>query len=167
MVRRDAGATRWPLTVAEVAKNQERRRKRLRHHVGSTVYGVGGAGIQPVVLMIAGVLGWHAPAWFAGQVMAQVDLATGHLRVMIVGLPLSLEYYRFLQKKYGVEARFFGCTASPFEQEYAEGYNAVSTPGINRRFGHDIFREALGAGMPRKTAASPARRSGDQHRSGR
>jgi hypothetical protein len=52
------------------------------------------------------------------------------------------KYIWLLHQRYGVDYQNVGgCTASPAQRDYVDAYDGVSGPAINRKFGHDIFKE--------------------------
>lgn len=78
------------------------------------------------------------------MLVAWWDHACGHYEVQVYGLPPPWdgEYSQLLQERYGVEVNpVAGCVVTPELVSYVEGYNAVSRPRIEARFGKDIFAE--------------------------
>jgi hypothetical protein len=75
---------------------------------------------------------------------AHIDLARGRCRQLGAGLhPFGMDMYaRILRQKYGVDYQSLGgCTVSNATIDYIDAYDSVSEPAINRKFGHDIFKE--------------------------
>ncbi len=87
---------------------------------------------------------WPIPA-MRGRLDAHIDLAHGRYRQLGWGLPpLGMDkYISLLHQRYGVDYQNIGgCTPSPAERDYVGAYDSVSEPAINRKFRHDIFKEA-------------------------
>lgn len=94
---------------------------------------------------IAGMLVWDTSAQARGQLVARLDVARGRYVILTLGLPARWlpEYTRLLRKRYGIEHGVVaGCIVDEALLGYAYGYNAVSMDAANRKFGHDIFKEA-------------------------
>jgi len=75
-----------------------------------------------------------------------------------MGLPARWRpaYIRLLQQRYGIEERVVaGCIVSQSLVSYANGYNAFSMAAANRKFGHDVFNEAV-ADAARSIGPRPA-----------
>jgi len=71
-------------------------------------------------------------------------VARGHYRLLTYGLPVSWlpQYAVLLRKRYGVEVHAVaGCVVSPALISYVDNYDRVSTAAVNRKFGHDVFKE--------------------------
>jgi hypothetical protein len=86
---------------------------------------------------------WPIPAT-RGQLDARIDLAHGRYEILGYGLPpLGMDrYISLLSQRYGVDYReVAGCTVSKETRDYVEAYDSVSGSAINRKFGHDIFKE--------------------------
>ncbi|MGP8252161.1 MAG: hypothetical protein ACLQHF_09010 [Terracidiphilus sp.] len=86
---------------------------------------------------------WPIPAT-RGRLDARIDLAHGRYEILGYGLPpLGMDrYISLLRQRYGVDYRVVaGCTVSKETLDYVEAYDSVSGSAINRKFGHDIFKE--------------------------
>jgi len=95
-----------------------------------------------IVLLI---VAWYESASMRGRWRARIDLARGHYVVLGYGLPRrgAAEYKQVLQERYGVEYRPVAlCTVSESLRSYADAYDEVSSAAIQRRFGHDVFKES-------------------------
>ena len=54
-------------------------------------------------------------------------------------------YVRLLKERYGVKVNYIaGCIVTQDLAWSADGYNSVSVPRINAKFGKDIFAECQG-----------------------
>ena len=92
---------------------------------------------------------WNAMGYWPipkthGLIEAHFDLAHGRYKILGYGLPLRGmdKYISLLHERYGVDYRAVaGCTVSKDLVDYANAYDSVSEPAINRKFGHDIFKE--------------------------
>jgi len=76
--------------------------------------------------------------------VARYDISRGHHDVLGYGLPVAWrpEYARLLQERYGVKFRpVAGCIVSTGLVAYVDSYNRVSTAAVNRKLGHDVFKE--------------------------
>src|SRR5450755_5190335 len=76
--------------------------------------------------------------------MAETDFARNVYRVFVVGKrPAKSAYDDYLKEKYGVlTTAIAGCVVSDGIIGAQEGYNSTMKPLLNRKFGHDIFKEA-------------------------
>ena len=76
--------------------------------------------------------------------MAERDFAKNLYRLLVVGKrPAKSAYDDYLKEKYGViTTPIAGCVVSDGIIGAAEGYNSTIRPLLNRKFGHDIFKEA-------------------------
>jgi hypothetical protein len=76
--------------------------------------------------------------------MAETDFAHSQYRVFVAGMrPPKSAYDDYLKEKYGVlVTSIAGCVVSDGIIGAIEGYNATMKPLLNRKFGHDIFKEA-------------------------
>jgi hypothetical protein len=76
--------------------------------------------------------------------MAETDFARNVYRVFVVGKrPAKSAYDDYLKEKYGVVTiPIAGCIVSDGIIGAQEGYNSTMRPLLNRKFGHDIFKEA-------------------------
>jgi hypothetical protein len=76
--------------------------------------------------------------------MAETDFARNVYRILVVGKrPAKSAYDDYLTKKYGVLVTpIAGCVVSDGIIGAQEGYNSTMKPLLNRKFGHDIFKEA-------------------------
>jgi hypothetical protein len=82
--------------------------------------------------------------WIRGQLAARWDVARGHYKVLLFGLPMAdrPEYVRLLRQRYEVEGRVVaGCLISHSLVAYAVGYNSFSMNAAKRKFGRDVFVE--------------------------
>ena len=89
--------------------------------------------------------GWYPIPFFCGQREARADIATGQFMVLSYGLVdrSRSEYGALLRQRYGVEVHTVaGCIVSKSTHDYVAAYNGVSVAAANRKFGHDIFKEA-------------------------
>jgi hypothetical protein len=87
---------------------------------------------------------WSFTASSRGEIVARYDISHGYYEVLGYGLPVAWrpEYARLLQERYGVKFRpVAGCIVSTGLVAYVEGYNRVSAESVNRKFGHDVFKE--------------------------
>lgn len=76
--------------------------------------------------------------------VARFDIARGRYEVQGYGLPMPwrAEYAGLLQRRYGVNFRTVAlCIVSRSLVAYVDSYNHVSVRAVNRRFGHDVFKE--------------------------
>jgi hypothetical protein len=92
-----------------------------------------------------------------GRMDARNDLADGRYKILGYGLPpLGMDkYILFLHQRYGVDYRAVaGCTASKSTIDYADAYDSVSAPAINRKFEHDIFKEVASESFELQKSAS-------------
>jgi len=76
--------------------------------------------------------------------MAETDFARKVYRLFVVGKrPAKNAYDDYLKEKYGVLVTpIAGCVVSDGTIGAQEGYNSTMKPLLNRKFGHDIFKEA-------------------------
>jgi len=76
--------------------------------------------------------------------MAESDFAKNIYRIFVVGRrPVENAYHEYLQERYGVTVTAIaGCVVSDGILGAEEGYNSTMKPLLNRKFGHDIFKEA-------------------------
>ena len=76
--------------------------------------------------------------------MAETDFARNVYRIFVVGKrPARNAYEDYLREKYGViTTPIAGCVVSDGIIGGQEGYNSTMKPLLNRKFGHDIFKEA-------------------------
>jgi hypothetical protein len=87
---------------------------------------------------------WSVTASGRGEIVARYDISRGHYEVLGYGLPVAWrpEYARLLQERYGVKFRpVAGFIVSTELVAYVDSYNKVSTEAVNRKFGHDVFKE--------------------------
>ena len=79
-----------------------------------------------------------------GREMAENDFDKNIYRIFVVGRrPLQNAYDDFLKERYGVVVTAIaGCVVSDGIMGAEEGYNSTMKPLLNRKFGHDIFKEA-------------------------
>src|SRR3954471_15438201 len=98
----------------------------------------------PGGLVVALLVGWWVSAYPHGMAAAWFDHARGRFEVKTYGLPVpwTPEYRRLLRDRYGVTVRgMAGCVVSEDLVWYVRGYNEVSAPRLNGRFGKDILAE--------------------------
>ena len=84
-------------------------------------------------------------AYEAGRADAEKDIRANVLALERFGLPAAWdgEYSRILQEKYRILVRpVAGCVVNADIIGHAKGYNEVSRPEIERRFGADVFEKA-------------------------
>jgi hypothetical protein len=76
--------------------------------------------------------------------MAETDFARNVYRVFVAGKrPVKSAYDDYLKEKYGVlVSPIAGCIVSDGIIGAMDGYNSTMKPLLNRKFGHDIFKEA-------------------------
>jgi hypothetical protein len=89
------------------------------------------------------VVMWVAAAYPRGMLMARIDVARGHFAIRSHGYPPHWmpQYARLLRDRYDVHFYGGGCMVFLTEDQYDDGYNAVSKPAIARRFGPGVFKE--------------------------
>ena len=91
------------------------------------------------------VVVWWFSAYPRGMIEAYTDHSGGQYKVKVYGGPPAPwvgDYYRLLRERHGVELDSVGtCTVTADLMRYADGYNSVSKPRIQARFGKDIFHE--------------------------
>ncbi len=95
---------------------------------------------------------WWSSAGIRGQLMARYDAARGHYRVLFYGYPALgfSEYRTLLHDRYGVELEAKGCVMPSLGASYANAYNRESVAVINRKFGHDVFKECWGDAIKKR-----------------
>lgn len=76
--------------------------------------------------------------------MAETDFARNVYRIFVAGKPAGrIASEEYLTNKYGVRVTpIAGCLISDGIEGAMEGYNTTMRPLLNRKFGHDIFKEA-------------------------
>lgn len=84
----------------------------------------------------------------------------GQYKILIYGLPVSMEYPRLLRQRYGIDMQLRGCVVTDLELAYAHGYNGVSKEAAKRKFGQDIFEKTFADAMKLKPSTRPRR---DKH----
>lgn len=87
---------------------------------------------------------WSVTASARGELVAHYDISRRHYEVQGYGLPVPWrpEYARLLHERYGVNFRTVAlCIVSTTLVAYVDSYNKVSTEAVNRKFGHDVFKE--------------------------
>jgi len=97
-------------------------------------------------MIVSGFMAWETSGGIRGQLVAYFDVARGRYEILSLGLlaPTHHEFARILRDRYGIEDRVVaGCVVSPTLLAYAEGYNRVSMPAANRKFGRDVFKESM------------------------
>jgi hypothetical protein len=94
---------------------------------------------------IVAFVAWDLSARVRGQLAAHFDIARGHYRILLYGMPppWRAEYVRFLRDSYQVDAHAVTfCIVSESLMAYVDGYDSVSTEAVDRRFERDVFRES-------------------------
>ncbi|MGD0468447.1 MAG: hypothetical protein ABSA54_08740 [Terriglobales bacterium] len=96
-----------------------------------------------VVAIVALPVAWWMSAGVRGNLRARYDVARGRYVIHLYGLPAATfpEYQQLLRERYGVEVRAMGCIL-PLSS-YDDSYDRVVIAAANRRFGRDVFKEAL------------------------
>jgi hypothetical protein len=77
--------------------------------------------------------------------MAKTDFAQNIYRIFVAGKPATgkIASEEYLTHKYGVQiTSIAGCIISEGIAGAKDGYNSVMKALLNRKFGHDIFKEA-------------------------
>jgi hypothetical protein len=76
--------------------------------------------------------------------MAETDFERNVYRIFVVGKrPAKSTYDDYLKEKYGIiTTPIAGCVVSDGIIGAQDGYNSTMKPLLNRKFGHDIFKEA-------------------------
>ena len=76
--------------------------------------------------------------------MAKTDFARNVYRILVAGKPAGkVASEEYLANKYGVQVTpIAGCLISEGIEGAIDGYNSTMRPLLNRKFGHDIFKEA-------------------------
>lgn len=110
---------------------------------------------RTMVLVLAGALllfassapgqRYSQKAYEAGRADAEKDIRANILAIERFGLPAvwDREYSQILKEKYHVQVRpVAGCVVNADIIGHAKGYNEVSRPEIERRFGADVFEKA-------------------------
>ena len=80
--------------------------------------------------------------------IAETDFTQNRYRIFVAGKPLAANASDdYLTNKYGIQVTSIaGCLISNGIEGAIEGYNSTMKPLLNRKFGHDIFKEAEEAG---------------------
>lgn len=102
------------------------------------------ASIAAVACFILWQALWSTTASARGEMVARYDISRGHYEVLGYGLPVAWrpEYARLLQERYGIKFRAVaGCIVSTGLVAYVDSYDRVSAEAVNRKFGHDVFKE--------------------------
>lgn len=78
------------------------------------------------------------------RAMAIIDFAQNVYRIFVAGMPAGrVASEEYLTNKYGVRVTpIAGCLMTDGIEGAIDGYNSTMKPLLNRKFGHDIFREA-------------------------
>ena len=76
--------------------------------------------------------------------MAEIDFAQNIYRIFVAGMPSGkIAREEYLTNKYGVRVTpIAGCLISDGIEGAMDGYNSTMKRLLNRKFGHDIFKEA-------------------------
>jgi hypothetical protein len=76
--------------------------------------------------------------------MARTDFAQNVYRIFVAGKPAGrIASEEYLTDKYGIHVTpIAGCVISDGIEGAIDGYNSTMKPLLNRKFGHDIFKEA-------------------------
>jgi hypothetical protein len=104
--------------------------------------------IALIALLFAVLNAWSLLAPTRGRLTAQFELKRGHYIYLTFGLepPERREIARLLQERYGVELRTVaGDIVSKDLVAYVDAYNEVMDAAINRRFGHNVYKECYDA----------------------
>lgn len=99
-----------------------------------------------LALLPALALLWLPLSYAHGCLDAQLDVMRGRYKILVYGLPAPWreDDASLLKLRYKVEERAVaGCMVSRSLTKYVEGYDRVSRNAANRKFGHDVFAEAL------------------------
>lgn len=99
-----------------------------------------------VALGAAAWLCWNESAAIRGELVARYDLARGKYVVLSAGLPVRWrsEYARLLRERYGIEDRAIaGCIVDQPLLDFIGGYDGISMPAVDAKFGHDVFKEVM------------------------
>jgi hypothetical protein len=97
-----------------------------------------------IVSLAFSVAAWGYTASSRGRLSARFDVWRGHYGVLLYGLPgpWRPEYAKLLRERYGIEIDTIAlCIVSETSRAYADSYNQVSAAAVNRKFGHDVFKE--------------------------
>ena len=111
--------------------------KFVRRHKGITV-----AGVATTFIILTWV--WDGSASVRGRLAARIDLRRGRYELLGYGLPTPSrpQYAACLRKSYNVEFRAVaGCIVSEPLVSYVDAYDSVVVEDVNRRVGHDVFKE--------------------------
>lgn len=95
------------------------------------------------LLLVWDVYGWAPIPKICGTIAARIDLRHGRYKQLGYGLPVRWRsvYEESLRKQYGVDFEAVaGCTISPSQKAYVDGYNRVSERAVNNKYGHDVFK---------------------------
>jgi hypothetical protein len=94
-----------------------------------------------IVAALALAVQWYLTAYPRGMLMAYIDHARGHYKVLEQGDPYSPraheEYARLLEERYGVGLEAVG--EGFLADKYAGGYNQVSTYLLFRKHGKNVL----------------------------
>ena len=97
-----------------------------------------------IATVLACVEVWQLAAPVRGQLAARFDVARGHYKLLVYGLPPSSrpEYERLLRERYNIAVHTAAyCIVSREMIAYVQSYDEVSAAAANRKFGHDVFKE--------------------------
>jgi hypothetical protein len=100
--------------------------------------------IAAIVTLLACVEVWQLAAPVRGHLAARFDVARGHYKLLVFGLPPSSRpgYARLLRERYNITVHTAAyCIVSREMIAYVRSYDEVSAAAANRKFGHDVFKE--------------------------
>jgi hypothetical protein len=93
----------------------------------------------PVAIVV-----WELAAYPRGVVMAEIDCVFGVYSIKTAGKPVpwSWEAREKLRDRYGIQMTAeAGCEVTPWLQWYMDGYNSISKPAIEGKFGDDVVKK--------------------------
>lgn len=100
--------------------------------------------VVPVILLVSDYCSYGALGTPVGALHASCASLIGNHRVKAYGLPEPTfpTYRKLMRNRYDIGIdHIAGCIVSRWQIAYVNGYNAVSTPLIKRRFGNDVFQK--------------------------
>ena len=87
---------------------------------------------------------WSLTAALRGRLAAVMDIRSGQYQLLGYGLPRPSrpEYARCLRERYNIKFRAgAGCIVSESLVSYVDAYDSAMVESVNRRVGHDVFKE--------------------------
>jgi hypothetical protein len=93
-------------------------------------------------LCVVGLINYGETGSVRGRVAARLDIIQGHFTVLNVGLGAHHDpkYTGLLQERYGIKDRALAeCIVSRSLVAFVEGYDNISIPAIQRKFGQDVL----------------------------